>query len=156
MELHELIKKENIQIFEEPPPDKIRLLKDLLECCVANSELRKLKDTIWETLLEREKSMSTGIGLGVAIPHCSTKHVSEVHGILALLKHGIDFQAVDEQPVRIIVLLLMPKDKFDKHIKTLASIARLFNNEDFRQRILSAASAGEAHEILINESEKSE
>ena len=152
MQLHELIRESDIKIYEHPPADKIELLRELLGWCTDKSDLEKSKSIIWETLIEREKSMSTGIGLGVAIPHCSTKHVSEIHGILALLKEGIDFQAVDEQPVRIIVLLLMPKDKFDKHIKTLATIARLFNNEGFREKILKVSTSLEAHELLKQES----
>jgi mannitol/fructose-specific phosphotransferase system IIA component (Ntr-type) len=68
--------------------------------------------------------------------------------MLAILREGMDFQAIDDVPVRIIVLLLLPKNKFEKHIKTLASVARLFNNEQFRLRILQAKDNEEILSIL--------
>ena len=150
MDFQELIPEEKILLIEEPEEDKFQLMKQVLDQCASTDGL-KHTDKIWDTLLERENSMSTGIGLGVAIPHCSTEHVTDVHAMLTLLKKGIDFQAVDDVPVRIIVLLLMPKNKFEKHIKTLASIARLFNNESFREKILMADSPAEALNLLQNE-----
>ncbi len=153
MELHELIPKDKIFIFERSPGDKMEMMNSLLDMCVQSSGIdSKFRDPIWKTLFEREMSMSTGIGLGVAIPHCSTEHVQDVKGVLALLKEGVDFQSVDDEPVRIIVLLLLPKNKFEKHIKTLASIARMFNDESFRKSILKARTAEEAWKILQEES----
>ena len=92
--------------------------------------------------------MSTGIGLGVAIPHCSSEWVDDVVVSLAVLTRPLEFQAVDDEPVQIVVLLLMPRNRFDRHIKTLASIARMFNDEGFRQKILNAESEEAIYELI--------
>jgi len=155
MDLPEIISEDKILLMDSHKGDKNALLKEVLEFCLKNTELEQHKEQVWETLLEREQSMSTGIGLGVAIPHCSITYINEIIGVLALLKNGIDFQAVDDEPVRIIALLLIPKNKIEKHIKTLASIARLCNDENFRDKILSAKSPSEAYSILKSGSENS-
>ena len=67
------------------------------------------------------------------------------------LPSPLEFQAVDDEPVQIVVLLLMPRNRFDRHIKTLASIARMFNDESFRKKILAAPDA-ESINLLIEES----
>ena len=121
---------------------------ELFDVAARTSGLSDHIDVIRGALLEREASMSTGIGQGVAIPHCSSEYVSEVHGALALLPRGIEFQSVDEEPVRVAVLLLLPKNKFEKHIKTLAAVARLFNNQDFRETILGSTSPERAAELI--------
>jgi len=151
MEITEIIPQKNILMMEAAREDKQELLREVLESTVKDTDLEKCKEDLWRTLLERERSMSTGIGLGVAIPHCSSEFVHDVKGFLVLLKKGIDFQAVDDEPVRIIVLLLLPKNKFEKHIKTLASIARLFNDETFRKKILKARTSEEVFELIQNE-----
>lgn len=156
MELQDLITVENIRIVRDPASDKMEFLHDLLDYCLKTSEQSKNKDQIWKTLIEREMSMSTGIGLGVAVPHCSSDHVRDVTISIAVIPDGIDFQAVDNEPVRIVVLLLLPKNKFEKHIKTLASIARMFNDRKFRDRILAAKSEKEVESILKSSAENSQ
>jgi mannitol/fructose-specific phosphotransferase system IIA component (Ntr-type) len=96
------------------------------------------KDTeeIIESLLNREKSMSTGIGSGVAIPHCSIGIVNELKVIIGLSKNGIEFDAIDKLPVHIFILLIVPKDKFQDHIKTLALIAKTLNLKEERDKFI--------------------
>ncbi|MCB1166206.1 MAG: PTS sugar transporter subunit IIA [Leptospiraceae bacterium] len=151
MELQELLNPSNIFRFEEHSPDKLEFLRDLLHRTVVNTAMEPNEEKIWEALREREVSMSTGIGLGVAIPHCSSEWVEDVVVSLATLPSPLEFQAVDDEPVQIVVLLLMPRNRFDRHIKTLASIARMFNDESFRKKILAAPDA-ESINLLIEES----
>ncbi len=146
-----MIPRERILIIDEKREDKLDLLFTLLGECIGDTYLEKHKDQIWRNLMERELSMSTGIGMGVAVPHCSSEHVRDVMAYMALVRSGIDFQAIDDEPVKIIILLLMPKNKFEKHIKTLASVARIFNNTEFRNKILSAKDAAHASAIIIDE-----
>jgi mannitol/fructose-specific phosphotransferase system IIA component (Ntr-type) len=96
------------------------------------------KDTeeLIESLLNREKSMSTGIGSGVAIPHCSIGIVNELKVIIGLSKNGIEFDAIDKLPVHIFILLIVPKDKFQDHIKTLALIAKTLNLKEERDKFI--------------------
>ncbi len=137
MILSQNLKKSNILIN---PKSKNRwdLISEMLDLAVKNRELKKEdRENIRQSLVEREKSMSTGIGKGVAIPHCTTTNVDEIIVLLATCDSGIDFDSVDSEPVRITILLLVPKNKLTQHIKTLANIARLMNNDDLRNRLLT-------------------
>ncbi|MEQ9363253.1 MAG: PTS sugar transporter subunit IIA [Leptospirales bacterium] len=155
MDVKEIIPEDRLVILEHAFDDKIQLIEHLFDRCIEDTPLTEHRHSIWNTLLEREQSMSTGIGVGVAIPHCSSEYVPDVVGIAGILKNGVDFQAVDEVPVRIVVLLLMPKKKFEKHIKVLAAIAKLFNNESVRENILKATSPAEAFQVIVDDSSES-
>ena len=150
MNFQELISPEKILLLDSPPGDKLDLMRTLLSRCLNGTEAAAQENAIWESLMEREKSMSTGIGMGVAIPHCSTEHVTEVQGTLALLRQGIDFESADGKEVRIVALLLMPRNQVDQHIKTMAAVAKLLHNDDFRRRVLEAATAEDAHKLLAS------
>ncbi|MCB1178982.1 MAG: PTS sugar transporter subunit IIA, partial [Leptospiraceae bacterium] len=89
-----------------------------------------LKNELIESLMNREKSMSTGIGSGVAIPHCSVTIVDELKVVIGISKQGIDFESIDKLPVHIFILLIVPKEKFQEHIKTLALIAKTLNSKE--------------------------
>ena len=82
--------------------------------------------------------MSTGIGSGVAIPHCSVSLVDELKVVIGLSKEGIAFEAIDKMPVHIFILLIVPKNKFQEHIKTLALIAKTLNLKEERNKLIFA------------------
>lgn len=154
MDLQDVLPENRFTLIEEPFTDKVDLIETLFDRCIEGTVVVEHRESIWQTLLERERSMSTGIGLGVAIPHCSSEYVPDVFSYGAVLRQGVDFQAVDEIPVRIVILLLMPKKKFEKHIKILAAIARLFNDEKVRSQVLDAATAEEAYAVISRESQQ--
>ncbi len=108
-------------------------------------------DEIIDSLLNREKSMSTGIGSGVAIPHCSISLVNELKVFIGLSKSGIEFDAIDKLPVHIFILLIVPKDKFQDHIKTLALIAKTLNLKEEREKFIQSNSYEELLSALKNE-----
>ena len=85
--------------------------------------------TIFDVLLQREKLGTTGIGRGVAIPHGKMQEVKRLHGIFARLPKPIDFDAIDEQPVDLIFLLLAPESAGADHLKALARISRLLRDD---------------------------
>lgn len=110
----------------------------MLDLAVRNRHVKdEDKDIIKKALVEREKSMSTGIGKGVSIPHCTSAKVDDVVIVLALCENGIDFDAIDNQPVKISILLLVPRNKLTQHIKTLANIAKIMNNDEMREELLT-------------------
>ncbi|MCB1138878.1 MAG: PTS sugar transporter subunit IIA [Leptospiraceae bacterium] len=148
MELQELLTPGSVYRYTERSDDKLEFLRDMLGRTLGGTPMEGSTDRVWEGLREREVSMSTGIGLGVAIPHCSSEWVDDVVVSLAVLTRPLEFQAVDDEPVQIVVLLLMPRNRFDRHIKTLASIARMFNDEGFRQKILNAESEEAIYELI--------
>lgn len=95
--------------------------------------------------------MSTGVGGGFAIPHGKTDGVVDLVGAIATTALPIDFESLDEQPVRIIFLLVGPESMVGPHIKILSRISRLMNREDFRNRLLAAASPSEVYELIKQE-----
>ena len=85
--------------------------------------------TIFDVLLQREKLGTTGIGRGIAIPHGKMQELERLHGIFARLPKPIDFDAIDEQPVDLIFLLLAPESAGADHLKALARISRLLRDD---------------------------
>lgn len=152
MVLSKNLKKENI-LVKTKSTTRWNLINELLEVALKNNEFKpEDKEYIEKSLIEREKSMSTGIGNGVAIPHCTTTKVRDIVIIMAISKKGIDFDAIDSLPVKIIILLLVPKNKLTQHIKTLANIAKLMNHETLRNKLLELKNPDE----IISELQKTE
>jgi mannitol/fructose-specific phosphotransferase system IIA component (Ntr-type) len=103
------------------------------------------RDGILAALKQREETMSTGIGFGIAIPHASSDAVSEVVAAFGRSSQGIEFDALDNAPVKFVVLFIVPKNQFQTHLRTLASIAKFLNDRSVRE---SLAQAGTKEEIL--------
>lgn len=129
--------------------DKFKLIREIT---LSIPDIQKLSDDeknqILQLLVEREKSMTTGIGNGVAIPHITVPFMTEPEIKLVLLKHPMDFAAVDRKPVRIVILLLVPGGQFNSHIHTLSAIARLLYSSDFRQSLLSCSESEQALKLI--------
>ena len=148
MELKEIITPERTLYLDKVYSSKKELLGEMLDHLLKKDGLLDHKAEILQTLVDREESMSTGIGQGIAIPHCSTDYEKDLSALLAVLKNPLDYQSVDEDPVRIVILMLLPKDRFEKHIKTLAAIARQFNQPEFRREIGTADSAEAIYTLI--------
>ena len=99
------------------------------------------RDAVIAAVKKRETSMSTGIGFGIGIPHASTDLIYEVAGALGRSKKGVNFDALDNQPVKLVMLFLVPQGQFQKHLHTLANIAKLLHKVEFREALESAANA---------------
>ena len=103
------------------------------------------RDSILASLKQREETMSTGIGFGIAIPHASSDRIDQVVAAFGRSSTGIEFDALDNAPVKFVVLFVVPKNQFQTHLRTLASIAKFLNDRATRE---SLGSAGSAEEIL--------
>ena len=101
---------------------------------------------------KRETSMSTGIGFGIGIPHASTDLIGDVAGAFGRSQKGIQFDALDNQPVTLVMLFLVPQGQFQKHLHTLADIAKLLHRKDFRQALEQAPDASTMFGIIRNNS----
>ena len=112
------------------------------------------REAITAVIKKRETSMSTGIGFGIGIPHASTDLIYEVVGSLGRSKKGIDFDALDNQPVTLVMLFLVPQGQFQKHLHTLAKIAKLFHKKEFRAALEAAPDAQAMHDIIKAEGGK--
>jgi PTS system nitrogen regulatory IIA component len=103
---------------------------------------------IFETLYERERLGSTGMGHGIAVPHGHLDGVKKMTGIFVQLATPIDFEAVDEQPVDLIFLLLAPLGAGADHLKALARVSRLLRNQSLCDKLRAAADAAALYALL--------
>mgnify|MGYP002638433166 FL=1 len=92
-------------------------------------------DTLFHNLVARERLGSTGIGDGVAIPHCRVSGFNRIHGCLIKLEDPVDFGALDDQPVDLIFALIVPEEQNDEHLATLARVAAIMQNDQSRQSL---------------------
>ena len=110
--------------------------------------------SVFEAAMEREKIMTTGVGRQVAIPHCKISNGQEFSIAFGISVEGIDFNAIDNQPVKIIFLLVGPEDNPGMHIRLLSRISRLISKETLREKLLRVKKAEEAFKLLKIEEEK--
>jgi fructose-specific phosphotransferase system IIA component len=125
-------------------------LVDLLAAARKVSDATALKEAVWT----REQTRTTGIGHGLAIPHGKSAGMSSLAMAIGKPARPMDFQAIDAQPVRLVVLLASPPDRTSDHIQALARISRLMTMDDFRNRIYLAESPGEIYELLKSQESK--
>lgn len=103
---------------------------------------------IFDTLLQRERLGSTGLGRGIAIPHVKFKQLDRIYCLFARLEKPIDFDAMDDEPVDLVFLLLAPEHASGDHLKALARISRLLREPDTSQRLRSAHDHGSIFRVL--------
>lgn len=103
---------------------------------------------IFDTLLQRERLGSTGLGRGIAIPHVKFKELDRIHCLFARLKRPIDFDAVDSEPVDLVFLLLAPEHASGDHLKALACISRLLRQPEVLQRLREAPDHADIFRVL--------
>jgi mannitol/fructose-specific phosphotransferase system IIA component (Ntr-type) len=96
------------------------------------------RDEMLEAFRVREEQVSTGIGLGVAIPHAFSDHLDRVIAVFGKSKSGIDFESLDHQPVHFIILFIVPRKDYHLHLRTLAAIAKMFTNIEVRRQLGAA------------------
>lgn len=123
------------------------LIANLVETGKLKSEYR---DGVIAAVRKRESSMSTGIGHGIGIPHASTDLVSTITGAFGRSQTGIDFDALDGQPVKLTTLLLVPQQQFQQHLHTVGGIAKLFSDAKLREALETAADAADILRIIRN------
>ena len=113
----------------------------------------RISKDIAKAIVKREKEASTGMGKGVAIPHVKHKSAKEVIGVVGLSSAGIDFFALDKQPVHSIVLLISPLNDPDKHLKTMEYIFKHLQQEMFRKFLRQCTQPGQVEDLLIEADE---
>jgi len=124
--------------------DIINALVDL----VATSPKVIDKEKVREAVFEREQIMSTGVGDGFAIPHGKTDAVSDIVGAFAVTASPIDYESLDEKPVRLVFLLVSKANMVGPHIKLLSKISRLMNKPDFRDKLLVVQTSKDVIEMF--------
>ena len=146
MNLTQILQAASVKVPLESK-DKDSAITELVDLLDANKLLSD-RNTVLEAVMLREKTRSTGIGSGIAIPHGKCKVVKELTMAIGLAKEPIDFESVDGKPVDIIFLLLSPADQSGPHIQALAKISRLMLDEEFKKKLQACESAKQAYELL--------
>jgi PTS system nitrogen regulatory IIA component len=107
-------------------------------------------DLIFSSLLNRERLGSTGIGEGVAIPHCRLPDCTQAIALLMTLGEPIDFDAIDNRPVDLLCFLLVPEDGAEEHLQTLAGLAELFSQESVRESLRRCERSQQLYDTAVS------
>ncbi|OGW87017.1 MAG: hypothetical protein A3C35_00645 [Omnitrophica bacterium RIFCSPHIGHO2_02_FULL_46_11] len=129
------------------------VLKELVDVLAQVENIGDAKG-ILKALIERENLGSTGIGQGIAIPHGKTDKVTRLVAVLGISKSGVNFDALDGEPVYIFFLLVAPKATAGPHLKALAQISRLLRDSYFCELIRKCKTEEELFQLIKNEEEK--
>lgn len=150
MKLAELI-TEDLVVLPLRAANKWEALRILAEAPVrAGRYPASFVAAVEQALVTREKSMTTGMENGIAIPHAAIDGIDDLVAVLGLNPVGIPFETLDGAPARIVVGLVIPRSRKLAHIKTLAEIAKLLARADVRERLVAATSAAGAVAVLAD------
>ena len=150
MQIKDFISEQGI-IFSPSVSSKKRALEVLSET-IAHQDSKLNKNKVLDALLAREKLGSTGLGNGIAIPHCRIHGLQNIYVSVLKLDEGVDYEASDDHVVNFLFCLVVPEDANDDHLQLLASIAELLDNEKLQNSIQECSNATELYQILTQDS----
>jgi mannitol/fructose-specific phosphotransferase system IIA component (Ntr-type) len=154
MSLSDLLSAEQI-IPEMQATERWPAIVELIDLLVELGQIKPAdRDSILAALKQREETMSTGIGFGIAIPHCSSDRLDQVVAAFGRSTKGIEFDALDNAPVKFVVLFIVPKNQFQTHLRTLASIAKFLNDRSVRDQLAAANSKEEILSVFQGRAQK--
>lgn len=136
-----------LTLCKVPASSKKRVLEFIAE------QIRQHNDSLGEgqifnNLIARERLGSTGIGQGIAIPHCRLEGLEHVIGVLMTLEEAVEFDAIDNQPVDLVFALVVPKEATSEHLELLSQLAEKFNERTFCDRLRQCADAGTLYQRM--------
>ncbi len=152
MRICDILKIEDI-IYDFKADSKEDIINQMVDLFKGDARVKDL-EKVRATVLEREQIMSTGVGMGFAIPHGKTDAVDDIIAAFARTTNSVDFASLDGEPVNLIFLLVGKEKLVGPHIKLLSRISRMMNKEDFRKSLLNAKSVEELYQIFCAEEEK--
>jgi mannitol/fructose-specific phosphotransferase system IIA component (Ntr-type) len=148
MDLVDILNKDQI-VPDLAGANRWEAIDELISNLITTGKIKaEHREAVTNVVKKRENSMSTGIGFGIGIPHASTELITEVVGALGRSKKGINFDALDNQPVNLVMLFLVPQGQFQKHLHTLANIAKLLHKADFRAALEQAPDAAGMLQVI--------
>jgi PTS system nitrogen regulatory IIA component len=145
VEIADLLTPRNV-IAQLRAPTKRQVLQELARRAAATTGIADKR--IYDALTERERLGTTGIGTGVAIPHCRLTELTRLYGLFARLERPVPFEAIDDQPVDLVFLLLAPVDAGADHLKALARVSRLLRDKATCEKLRGANSADALYALL--------
>jgi PTS system fructose-specific IIA component len=123
----------------DPPASKEECIEFLLDIAVDAGRVDDREQALAD-LLKREEEATTGVGMGIGIPHAKTAAVSRPSVVFARSEHGIDFDAMDEKPAHLLFMLIVPAEGGDEHLEILSSLSRALMHEEVRESLRTAES----------------
>jgi PTS system fructose-specific IIC component/PTS system nitrogen regulatory IIA component len=146
MFLYEVFRPELVKVDLESV-DKEEAFEELVDH-FCQAERSNAREEILEALREREAKMSTGIHKGIGIPHGKTNAVEKVYGVLGISRRGIDYDALDGEPVYLIFMVLIPQKDTEKHLRILKRMAELLENPQFYLELVAQKDPQGVHGII--------
>ena len=128
---------------------KKRALEELSRL-IANNQPQLDSSQIFDSLISRERLGTTCVGHGIAIPHGRIKGCEKITGAFIQLVAGVDFDAVDNQPVDMLFALAVPEESTDEHLQVLALLAKMFCNDEFREKLRATKTKEEIYQFITN------
>ncbi|MFQ5659697.1 MAG: PTS sugar transporter subunit IIA [Gammaproteobacteria bacterium] len=122
---------------------------EILASLIASADSSLRQTEVFNSLLARERLGSTGLGHGIALPHCRLKHLDKTIGAFIKLQSGIDYDAIDHKPVDLLFALAVPEEPTQEHLDILAKLAELFDNDNFLGRLREKPSRDDVFKLLI-------
>ena len=148
MRLSDLLRPEAV-LLDVTGQNKWALIERLCDQLVTAQRLPAARrQQVLDALFQREKSMSTGMENGIAIPHCSLDEIEDTLVVLGISKVGVPFESIDGKATHLILLLVTPRNKTKVHIRTLAEIAKLLNDAAFREKLIAAESSADVVRLI--------
>ena len=154
MKITEFLDKRGIKM-DMQTSEKEDILKEMVDLLAEVKDIGD-KKTILKALIDRENLGSTGIGQGIAIPHGKTDKVKDIVAVLGISKKGVNFDALDGEPVYLFFLLVAPKENPGPHLKALAQISRLLRDSFFCELIKRCQTPDEVYDLIRKEEEKTQ
>jgi fructose-specific phosphotransferase system IIA component len=139
--------EEQLITFDLQATAKNEVIEELVEMA-AKSKLVKDKSLLLKDIITRENLVTTGVGYGVAFPHAKTKATKGIVIAFGRSDKGVDFEAMDKQPVHLFFLIAAPEDAIGAHLKVMAHLSYLMKSEKNREKLMTVKSPGELLQIL--------
>lgn len=146
--LVEYLNSNLIEVINNISESKEEILRKMIENISKYNGSIKEKELFYKEIIEREKVGTTGIGMGIAVPHARTEGLREIIISIALLDNPLDFQSLDGENVKLIILVGAPKNPSKKYLEALSDIARVFRNKKNRENIFASKTKDQLIEAI--------
>ncbi|WP_129115833.1 PTS sugar transporter subunit IIA [Halegenticoccus tardaugens] len=138
---------ESLISLEEPPAEKDAAIEYLLDLAVDAGRVDD-RDAALDALFERESQTTTGVGMGIGIPHAQTDAVARPSVSFARSSAGIDFGAMDDEPATLLFMILVPEEGADEHLEILSSLSRTLVHDEVREDLHAAETEADVQRTL--------
>lgn len=145
-DIDELIPNEHVSL-EEPPSEKDDCIEYLLDLIVNSGRVTD-RETALQALFAREEEATTGVGMGIGIPHAQTDAVSRPSVAFSRSTAGVDFGSMDDEPAKLLFMILVPETGAEDHLAILSSLSRALMHDEVREDLYAAETPTDVRAVL--------